>query len=122
MNVISLMKRVKESPVNHPDFQERSATVLGILRTFDILSPKRASQNGHLHQQLSNALVLAYDNNETIDVSTRRMGNLQQFGITTRLIKWLDDLVKTGLLCGPSPDKAEGKLVIGDLLSDHLVK
>ena len=122
MNIITLMKQANDKPLNHPDFQERSATVLGILRAFDILSPRRASQNGYLHHQLSNALVLAFDNNETIDVSTRRMGNLQQFGITTRLIKWLDDLVKAGLLSGTSPDKAEGKLIIGDLLSDHLVK
>lgn len=102
-------------------FMSKLETMLAILRTSGIISSTRTARYGRWHQLLAGALVLAYDEQEDLFVSTRSAGKLHAAGITTRLTQWLDDLCEHEYLITQSPSKkAEGRLSLSDFLSLYL--
>ena len=64
----SASKRLKQ---NDPDFHQQTETTTAILRSSGVLPVKRASVNGAIHSLLSAAIVQAYDNNTTVDITSR---------------------------------------------------
>ena len=102
-------------------FMSKLETMLAILRTSGIISSTRTARYGRWHQLLAGALVLAYDEQEDLFVSTRSAGKLHAAGITTRLTQWLDDLCEREYLITQNPSKkAEGRLSLSDFLSIYL--
>lgn len=102
-------------------FMSKLETMLAILRTSGIISSTRTARYGRWHQLLAGALVLAYDEQEDLFVSTRSAGKLHAAGITTRLTQWLDALCERECLITQSPSKkAEGRLSLSDFLSIYL--
>jgi hypothetical protein len=102
-------------------FMSKLETMLAILRTSGIISSTRTARYGRWHQLLAGALVLAYDEQEDLFVSTRSAGKLHAAGITTRLTQWLDALCEREYLITQSPSKkAEGRLSLSDFLSLYL--
>ena len=102
-------------------FMAKLETMLAILRTSGIISSTRTARYGRWHQLLAGALVLAYDEQEDLFVSTRSAGKLHAAGITTRLTQWLDDLCEREYLITQSPSKkAEGRLSLSDFLNLYL--
>ena len=75
MNLFSLLeaasKRLKQ---NDPDFQRQTETTVAILRASGVLPIKRASVNGAIHHLLCAAIVEAYDNNTSVDITSRSAG------------------------------------------------
>ena len=61
---------------------------------------------------LSAMLVMAYEADATVDVTTRRKGALADAGLSTNFIKWLDNLVAHKLLI-----PANGSLKASGILS-----
>lgn len=100
-------------------FNERVETTLAILRCKGCVPFLRSKLNGHLHRMFAASIVLAFDIDETLDLHTRRAGDLHWQGISTCLPKYLDQCVKSGLLKSDHP-KAKGKMLIGHLLSAYL--
>lgn len=102
-------------------FMTRLETMLVILRTSGIISSTRTARYGRWHQLLAGALVLAYDEQEDMFVSTRSAGKLHAAGVTTRLTQWLDDLCEREYLITQSPSKkAEGRLSLSEFLRVYL--
>jgi hypothetical protein len=102
-----------------PIYNDKAEMVLAILRSSGVLPYKRAALNGYIHMQISAALVLAHEQDTTVDIQTRRAGTLHEAGYSTKLLQYLDDAVKQGLLLSQTK-KAEGKLALGHLLTTYL--
>jgi hypothetical protein len=78
------------------------------------LQPKR-------YERLAAALVLAHKTGDTIYVASRAAQTIYDRGGSTRLIPWLDKLVKAGLLLSASRlNRAEGSMKLGPLLEMYL--
>ncbi len=102
-------------------FQEQADTALGIMVAQGVLPYKRALKNGYLHKRLCAVLVTAFNEQEDILVSSRRLGKYHSRGITTNFLNWLDDLVDKKLMNSDSPQqRAEGVLTFGDVFKHHL--
>jgi hypothetical protein len=70
---------------------------------------------------LAAALVLAHKTGDTIYVASRAAQTIYDRGGSTRLIPWLDKLVKAGLLLSASRlNRAEGSMKLGPLLEMYL--
>ena len=86
-----------------------------------MLPVRRANVNGYLHKLLGAVVVAAYDNETTIDMTTRRAGEFHERGYTTKVINWMDKMVRKGLLIPENKTKtAQGRLKIGQLLTTYL--
>ena len=94
------------------EFHDKAARVLGLLRSLEVVPTRRASLWGHWHMLLSAMLVMAYEADATVDVTTRRKGALADAGLSTNFIKWLDNLVAHKLLI-----PANGSLKASGILS-----
>ena len=112
----SASKRLKQ---NDPDFHQQTETTTAILRSSGVLPIKRASVNGAIHSLLSAAIVQAYENNTTVDITSRSAGKFHYYGFSTKLIGYLDKAVQSKLLVSKT-DKAKGALEIGDILETYL--
>lgn len=122
MNIIELLDvasdRLRQS---NQAYNERADIIARILRCEQVLPVRRANLNGYLHKLLGAVVVNAYENNTTIDMSTRRAGVFQERGYTTKIVTWLDKMVKKGLLVSDSKATiAKGRLQIGQLLTTYL--
>ena len=122
MNIIELLDvasdRLRQS---NQAYNERADIIARILRCEQVLPVRRANLNGYLHKLLGAVVVNAYENNTTIDMSTRRAGGFQERGYTTKIVTWLDKMVKKGLLVSDSKATiAKGRLQIGQLLTTYL--
>jgi len=122
MNIIELLDvasdRLRQS---NQAYDERADIIARILRCEQVLPVRRANLNGYLHKLLGAVVVNAYENNTTIDMSTRRAGVFQERGYTTKIVTWLDKMVKKGLLVSDSKATiAKGRLQIGQLLTTYL--
>ena len=104
---------------NDPIYNDKADLVLAILRSKGALPYRRAMLNGHIHKQIAAALVSAHEQATTVDVPTRRAGTLHAAGYSTKVIQYLDDAVKHGLLLSQTK-KAEGRLALGCLLTTYL--
>ena len=120
MNLFSLLeaasKRLKQ---NDPDFQHQTETTVAILRSSGVLPIKRASVNGAIHHLLCAAIVEAYDNNTSVDITSRSASKFHHYGFSTKLIGYLDKSVQSKLLVSKT-DKAKGALELGDILETYL--
>jgi len=104
-------------------FRDQTQTVLSILRAKDVLARTRKTQSNKWHTILAAALVVAYEDEHDLYVSTRRAQNLYRAGVTTRLTQWLDSCVENGLLITKSPTKkADGRLALGEILTYYLAQ
>ena len=104
-------------------FRDQTQTVLSILRAKDVLARTRKAQPNRWHTLLAAALVVAYEDEHDLFVSTRRAQNLYRAGVTTRLTQWLDSCVENDLLLTKSPtSKAEGRLALGAILTYYLAQ
>ena len=102
-------------------FRDQTQTVLAILRAKDVLARTRKAQSNKWHTLLAAALVVAYEDEHDLFVSTRRSENLYRAGVTTRLTQWLDSCVENDLLVSQSPTKkADGRLALGEILTYYL--
>jgi hypothetical protein len=102
-------------------FRDQTHTVLSILRAKDVLARTRRAKSDRWHTLLAAALVVAYEDEHDLYVSTRRAQNLYRAGVTTRLTQWLDSCVENDLLITQSPtNKAEGRLALGEILTYYL--
>ena len=128
MNIVELVidagNKLKEMDINNPNaldinFNDKSYTVTGMLTAIGIFPTARAMLNGHLHKLFSAMIVMAYQSDETIDITTRKLSNFHDQGMSTQVLKWLDHCVKENLLVSCT-DRAEGRLSIGDLIKRTL--
>ena len=120
MNLFTLLQRAKILlNKNDLDFQQQTETTVAILKTTVVLPIKRASVSGAIHSLLSAAIVLAYDNNTTVDITSRSAAKFHYYGFSTKLIGYLDKAVQSKLLVSKT-DKAKGALEIGDILETYL--
>lgn len=104
-----------------PRFMSRLETMLIVLRTSGVISSTRTARYGRWHKLLAGALVLAYEEQDDLYVSTRSAGKLHAAGVTTRLTQWLDHLCEKGYLTTQSPSKkAEGRLSLSQFLQVYL--
>ena len=104
-------------------FQDKVERALAFLRSKGVLPIKRATQNGFLHTRFAAMIVSAFDQVTSIDVHTRRHGDLHQDGQSTSLIRWLDEAVSQNVLIPQNgAEKAEGALGLSSLLQEILQK
>ena len=104
---------------NDPMYNDKSDLVMAILRSKGILPYNRCSLNGGLHKLVSGALVAAHEADTTIDISTRRAASIHEAGHSTKLIPYLDKMLKNNILVSQT-NKAEGKMALGALLTTYL--
>ena len=104
-------------------FRDQTQTVLAILRAKDVLARTRKATSNRWHTLLAAALVVAYEDQHDLFVSTRRAENLYRAGVTTKLTQWLDACVANDLLLTQSPTKkADGRLALGEILTYYLAQ
>jgi hypothetical protein len=121
MNCFVLLQRAtKRLRTVDPDFHENTEVTTAVLRSEGVLPTKRMTLNGKLHKLVSAMIVEAYDADTTIDVNTRRAGTFAYYGYSTKIISYLDKMVKAGLLKSDT-GKAQGKLNIGPILDAYMV-
>ena len=104
---------------NDPTYNDKADLVVAILRSKGVLPYRRSMLNGNIHKQIAAALVSAHEQATTVDVPTRRAGTLHEAGYSTKVIQYLDDAVKHGLLLSQTK-KAEGRLTLGNLLTTYV--
>ncbi|MDA9226448.1 hypothetical protein N9P29_00965 [bacterium] len=104
-------------------FRDQTQTVLSILRAKDVLARTRKAKSNRWHTLLAAALVVAYEDEHDLYVSTCRAQNLYRAGVTTRLTQWLDACVQNDLLITKLPtNKADGRLSLGEILTYYLAQ
>ena len=104
---------------NDPMYNDKSDLVMAILRCKGVLPYNRCSLNGGLHKLVSSALVAAHEAGTTVDVATRRAATIHEAGYSTKLIPYLDKMVKDNILVSQT-NKAQGKMTLGALLTTYL--
>ena len=122
MNIIKLLDmatdRLRQNNKAHDD---KADIIARILRCEQVLPVRRTNVNGYLHKLLGAVVVAAYENETTIDMTTRRAGEFHKRGYTTKVINWMDRMVRKGLVVPEHKSKtATGRLEIGQLLTTYL--
>ena len=122
MDIKELMADSKRRLINNDlVYRERVDVVLALLRALGVLSHSRISINGLLHRVFAGALISAYENQTPVELYSRRQADLFAKGQSTRLIAWLDQCVKHGVLVPEADvDYAKGKLKIGRILKHYI--
>ena len=113
-------EKKRKMRINDPFFNERTDLTLAILRSKGAIPFKRSQLNGGLHKQVAAAIVAAYEAGSSIDVTTRRSQTLHELGYSTKILDYLDNMVKQELLISQSK-KADGRLYLGELLTIDLI-
>jgi len=106
---------------NDPEFHSQANLTTDILRTAGVYPHRRSSLNGHVHKLLSAAIVHVYQQDTTLDVTTRRAGSYALYGYSTRFPAYLTKAVELGFLTSPN-GKATGKLELSELLVAYLIE
>jgi|TARA_B110000977_G_C10834247_1_gene399363 hypothetical protein len=120
MNLFSLLQQGEQRlQSNDVLFHSQVDVVLGILRSTGSIPSKRTSLNGELHRSVAAALVMAYEEDTTVDVAVRRAETFYGYGFSTKIISYLDEAVANGLLIAKTA-KAKGRLHLGQILEDYL--
>ena len=104
---------------NDPEFDSQANLTTDILRSAGVYPHRRSSLNGHVHKLLSAAIVHVYQQDTTLDVTTRRCGSYALYGYSTKLPSYLTKAVKLGFLISQN-GKATGKLELSELLEAYL--
>jgi len=111
----------KLNAANDYYFNEQTETLLGVLRSSGVVPYNRTSQNGFLHKLFSASLVVAYNEDSPIYISSRKADAYLNRGMTTNTIKWLDRMCREELLVSEGYKyKAEGKCKLAPLINDML--
>ena len=120
-DIINLMNAASARLSKDVLFNDKSQTILAILRAKQVLKPLRCNQNGALHLSFAAAFVLAFKNRTPVSVNNRGAQAVFNRGGSTRLVPYLDDMVSKGLLITKSSlQRAEGHLELGPLLKQYL--
>ena len=120
-DIIKLMNAASARLTKDVLFNDKSQTILAVLRAKQVIKPLRCNQNGQLHLSFAAVFVLAFKNKTPVSVTNRGAQAVFNRGGSTRLIPYLDAMVKTGLLITQSSLKrAEGALQLGPLLKQYL--
>ena len=104
---------------NDPEFDSQANLTTDILRSSGVYPHRRSSLNGHVHKLLSAAIVHVYQQDTSLDVTTRRAGTFALYGYSTKIPTYLTKAVKLGFLTSPN-GKATGKLELSELLEAYL--
>ena len=97
-------------------FNEKTEKALSFLRSAGVIPIRRASVNSHHHVRFSGMLVAALEQDTTVDLRSRKQSTLHDLGVTTVLIRWLDNAVEQGILVPANGGTiAKGALHIGEL-------
>ena len=106
---------------NDPEFDSQANLVTDILRTAGVYPHRRSILNGNIHKLLSAAIVHVYQQDTSLDVTTRRAGTYALYNYSTKLPAYLTKAVELGFLTSPN-DKATGKLELSELLEAYLIE
>ena len=104
---------------NDPEFDSQANLTTDILRSAGVYPHRRSSLNGHVHKSLSAAIVHVYQQDTSLDVTTRRAGAFALYGYSTKLPAYLTKAVKLGFLTSQN-GKATDKLELSELLEAYL--
>jgi hypothetical protein len=104
---------------NDPEFDSQANLTTDILRSAGVYPHRRSSLNGHVHKSLSAAIVHVYQQDTSLDVTTRRAGTYALYGYSTKLPSYLTKAVKLGFLTSQN-GSATGRLELSDLLEAYL--
>lgn len=122
MHIVNLIRKA-EVRLLEPSlvFHSKVHMVVAILRAKGVLSISRCSLNAGVHNLFAAMLITAHYEDTSMDVTSRRQGDLHDQGITTRAYEWLDELVRLELIIPVKPSlNAHGKLILGNLLRAYL--
>ena len=125
MNTTDIVLLMEEAPKRletyDPIFTDRTETVLAILRSKGVISSKRLQQNGKHHTILAASLVMAHEKNSDLYLTTRSQGELFGRGVSTTLVKFLDDAIEQGLIRSQGNEyKAKGRMSLGEIITSYL--
>ena len=86
-----------------------------------MVSYRRLSENGRWHNLLAATLVLAHDKDTDFALPTRKQQTLYNRGVSTRIVSFLDNAVREGLIISQASDfTARGRLSLGDIIKAYL--
>lgn len=121
-DIVLLMEEASKRLETHdPIFAHKTETVLAILRSKRVVSSKRLQQNGKYHSILAASLVLAHEKNSDLYLTTRSQGELFGRGVSTTLVKFLDNAIEQGLILSQAQsNKAKGRLSLGEIITSYL--
>ena len=106
---------------NDPEFDSQANLTTDILRSAGVYPHRRSSLNGHVHKLLSAAIVHVYQQDTSLDVTTRRCATFALYDYSTKLPAYLTKAVELGFLTS-SNGKATGKLELSELLEAYLIE
>ena len=119
--VLLMEEASKRLEAYDPIFTDKTETVLAILRSKGVISSKRLQQNGKYHSILAASLVLAHENRSDFYLTTRSQGELFGRGVSTTLVKFLDNAIEQGLILSQAQsNKAKGRLSLGEIITSYL--
>ena len=119
--VLLIEEASKRLEAHDPIFTDKTETVLAILRSKGVISSKRLQQNGKYHSILAASLVLAHEKNSDLYLATRSQGELFGRGVSTTLVKFLDNAIEQGLILSQAQsNKAKGRLSLGEIITSYL--
>ena len=121
-DIVLLMEEAsKRLETYDPIFKDKTETILAILRSKGVISSKRLQQNGKYHTILAASLVLAHEKNSDLYLTTRSQGELFGRGVSTTLVKFLDDAIEQGLIISKAQNhKAKGRMSLGEIITSYL--
>ena len=121
-DIVLLMEEAsKRLETYDPIFTDKTETVLAILRSKGVISSKRLQQNGRYHTILAASLVLAHEKNSDLYLTTRSQGELFGRGVSTTLVKFLDNAIEQGLIFSQAQNhKAKGRMSLGEIITSYL--
>ena len=121
-DIVLLMEEAsKRLETYDPIFIDKTETVLAILRSKGVVSSKRLQQNGKYHTILAASLVLAHEKNSDLYLTTRSQGELFGRGVSTTLVKFLDNAIEQGLIISQAQNhKAKGRMSLGEIITSYL--
>ena len=119
--VLLIEEASKRLEAHDPIFTDKTETVLAILRSKGVISSKRLQQNGKYHSSLAASLVLAHEKNSDLYLTTRSQGELFGRGVSTSLVKFLDNAIEQGLILSQAQNhKAKGRMSLGEIITSYL--
>ena len=105
---------------HNEEFRELCEQVVTLMRALNIIPIRRVSLNNYLHILTAGILVSAWLKNCDIYMTSRRTNAFVERGCSTRVLAWMDELVKHGLLECQHQYKAIGRLSLGVDLLDNI--
>ena len=120
MNLLKLLKLGQERlNADDPTFTAKVETLLSVLRSAGVVPYKRLHLNNHVHAMFAAAIVVAHQEQATVDVATRHQATYHAFGFSTRVVQYIDAAIKQELLI-QQPNATAGKLQLSVILDAYL--